>query len=378
VLEVVRPDEPVRQAAAGSAARRGAVGLGARVEVFGERSGPGCAGPWLMIGPLSWICSEGAGPPGTAVVERAERPTTGGLPYDYYFVGRDGSFGYRKLDTAEEGVPDAQLQPGFGVALRLTRTRIGTSDAFGLTSQRLWVPLRDLSGPVRSLGSLGVALDDTLAVGWAIGDSVHVFSQPKIAKKTQEVLERLARVAILEERVEKRETWLRIGDDRWLRARDVAFPQRVPPPAEAREGERWIDVDLARQVMTAYVGARAVYAAPTSTGRGAPGTETATPPGVHRLWVKLAATDMDNLENLEAAENYAIQGVPWVQYFERGYGLHGAFWHRAFGRVQSHGCVNLSPGDAEWVFRWSSPRLPDGWTAVLPTDYEPGTIVNVH
>ena len=94
--------------------------------------------------------------------------------------------------------------------------------------------------------------------------------------------------------------------------------------------------------------------------------------------MKLAATDMDNLENLEAEENYAIQAVPWVQFFERGYGLHGAFWHRAFGRVQSHGCVNLPPGDAEWVFRWSSPRLPEGWTAVLPTDYEPGTIVNVH
>jgi hypothetical protein len=330
-----------------------------------------------MIGPLAWICSEGVGPPGT-VLERTERSPVAGLPYDYYFVGPDGSFGYRKLDTAEEGVPDAQLQPGFGVALRLTRQRIDTSDVFGLTSQRLWIPLRDLSGPVHSLGSLGVALDDTLGVGWAIGDAVHVFSQPKLARKTKEVLERLARVTILEQRVESREAWLRIGDDRWLRARDVAFPERVPPPAAARQGERWIDVDLARQVMTAYVGARAVYAAPSSTGRGRPGSETATPPGVHRLWVKLAATDMDNLENLEAAENYAIQAVPWVQYFERGYGLHGAFWHRAFGRVQSHGCVNLSPGDAEWVFRWSSPRLPEGWTAVLPTDYERGTIVNVH
>jgi hypothetical protein len=374
----VRPDEPVRQDPAGTAPRRGAVGLGARVEVFGERTGPGCATPWLMIGPLAWICGEGVGPLGTIAPDVSPLRAPDGLPYDYFFVGRDGSFGYRNLDTAEEGVPDAQLQPGFGVALRFTRTRPGTSDVFGLTSHRFWIPMRDLSGPVRSPGTLGVALDDSLAVGFVIADDARVYSAPKLAKRTEAKLSRLTRVDVLEAHVAGRETWLRVGDEKWLRARDVTQPARVPPPAEARPGERWIDVDLARQVMTAYVGTRAVYAAPVSTGRGAPGTELATPPGVHRLWVKLAATDMDNLENLEAEENYAIQAVPWVQFFERGYGLHGAFWHRAFGRVQSHGCVNLPPGDAEWVFRWSSPRLPEGWTAVLPTDYEPGTIVNVH
>jgi hypothetical protein len=374
----VRPDEPVRQDPAGTAARRGAVGLGARVEVFGERTGPGCATPWLMIGPLAWICGEGAGPLGTIAREPPPLRAPDGLPYDYFFVGRDGSFGYRNLDTAEEGVPDAQLQPGFGVALRFTRTRPGTSDVFGLTSHRYWIPMRDLSGPVRSPGALGAALDDSLAIGFVIADEARVYSAPKLAKRTEAKLSRLTRVDVLEEHVAGRETWLRVGEEKWLRARDVTQPARVPPPAEARPGERWIDVDLARQVMTAYVGTRAVYAAPVSTGRGAPGSELATPPGVHRLWVKLAATDMDNLENLEAEENYAIQAVPWVQFFERGYGLHGAFWHRAFGRVQSHGCVNLPPGDAEWVFRWSSPRLPEGWTAVLPTDYEPGTIVNVH
>ena len=86
---------------------------------------------------------------------------------------------------------------------------------------------------------------------------------------------------------------------------------------------------------------------------------------------------MDNLENVEAQTNYAIQAVPWVLYFHRGYGLHGAFWHHAFGRVQSHGCVNLTPADAERLFAWTSPRLPEGWSAAFPTDYEPGTIVSV-
>jgi lipoprotein-anchoring transpeptidase ErfK/SrfK len=136
-------------------------------------------------------------------------------------------------------------------------------------------------------------------------------------------------------------------------------------------------VDLERQVVTAYRGETPVFATLASTGRGAAGSEQATPPGTFRVWVKLRSSDMDNLENLEAQTNYAIQAVPWVLYFHRGYGLHGAFWHRAFGRVQSHGCVNLTPSDAERLFEWASPRLPEGWSAAFPTDYEPGTIVRV-
>ncbi len=130
-------------------------------------------------------------------------------------------------------------------------------------------------------------------------------------------------------------------------------------------------------MLTAYAGSRAVFATLISSGRGADGSELATPRGEHRIWVKLRSSDMDNLENIEARESYAIQAVPWVMYFERGYGLHGTFWHRAFGRVQSHGCVNLTPRDAKRLFDWTSPRLPSGWSAVFPTEYEPGTLVRV-
>jgi len=136
-------------------------------------------------------------------------------------------------------------------------------------------------------------------------------------------------------------------------------------------------VDIASQVLTAYVGERPVFATLVSTGRGNDGSVLATPRGAHRLWVKLRGSNMDNLDDESAAENYAIQAVPWVMYFERGYGLHGTFWHRAFGSKHSHGCVNLTPLDAERLFGWTSPKLPPGWSAALPTSYEPGTLVRV-
>ena len=120
-----------------------------------------------------------------------------------------------------------------------------------------------------------------------------------------------------------------------------------------------------------------MFATLVSTGKGRGKSIQATPKGAHRIWVKLVSTDMDNLEDEEASRYYAMQAVPWVMFFDKGYGLHGTFWHRSFGNVRSHGCVNLTPRDAQWLFHWTSPRLPAGWTAALPTDYEPGTLVRV-
>ena len=129
---------------------------------------------------------------------------------------------------------------------------------------------------------------------------------------------------------------------------------------------------FASQVLTAYVGERAVFATLVSTGRGADGSELATPRGTHRLWVKLKTSNMDNLDDESATENYAIQAVPWVMYFEHGYGLHGTFWHRDFGNKHSHGCVNLTPLDAERLFPGPARGCrPDGQPPYrLPTSRE--------
>jgi lipoprotein-anchoring transpeptidase ErfK/SrfK len=75
---------------------------------------------------------------------------------------------------------------------------------------------------------------------------------------------------------------------------------------------------------------------------------------------------------------YSIQDVPWIQYFEGSYALHGAFWHSKFGHERSHGCVNLHPTDARWLFGWSGPKLPTGWHGAKATKENPGTRVIVH
>ncbi|MGH7328819.1 MAG: L,D-transpeptidase, partial [Polyangiaceae bacterium] len=86
---------------------------------------------------------------------------------------------------------------------------------------------------------------------------------------------------------------------------------------------------------------------------------------------------MGNVERDDVDEHYSIEDVPFVQFFDHAVALHGAFWHREFGRVRSHGCVNLAPLDATRLFDFTWPHLPRGWTAVFPTSLEKGTLVRV-
>jgi hypothetical protein len=61
-------------------------------------------------------------------------------------------------------------------------------------------------------------------------------------------------------------------------------------------------------------------------------------------------------------------------YFHGNFAIHGAFWHYSFGQVRSHGCVNVSPADARWVFSWSTPTLPASWHGMFASPRQ-GTFV---
>jgi hypothetical protein len=373
-VEVKRVDEPLYTGPSSQSPKRGAAQVGARLPIFGASRGPGCRGRWFLVGPHAFICEEGVQPsPASPLpLDAAPRATFQGLPYRYFFVGAQGSFGYRSLADAEEGVPDAQYQPGFGVAVERVANKPG-ADPFGLTSHGFWIPLRDLAGSA-TLPFQGSAWSADLA--WIEGDAAPLFVSPG-QRRPGKTLERLTQVRVLHTATRGRERYVQVGESDWLRESDIVRPSISPPPAEITTAERWIDVDLKRQTAVAYLGDKPVFATLVSSGRGRANSESATPSGTFRLWVKLRTSDMDDLEDVDQLQNYAIEAVPWVMFFHQGYGVHGAFWHRRFGEVRSHGCVNLAPVDAERLFHWTSPRLLPGWAAVFPTPHEPGTLVRI-
>ena len=169
-------------------------------------------------------------------------------------------------------------------------------------------------------------------------------------------------------------------DGHWLHEDDVAVfdvPKEGPKSFDWKH-TKWIDVSITYQSLTMYEGDKPVYATLVSTGAdgaGDPKTSKSTIRGEFKIDVKhvTATMDADDPEN-----HFELRDVPWVQYFEAGYALHAAYWHDDFGRMRSHGCVNLSPIDARRLFFWTDPALPEGWHGVKANGgMGPGTWVRV-
>jgi len=131
----------------------------------------------------------------------------------------------------------------------------------------------------------------------------------------------------------------------------IAASETENEPQVAGAGERWIDVNLTQQMVYVYQGNSVVKSFLVSTGTWQYPTVT----GQYHIYVKLLSTDM-------TGPGYYLPNVPYTMYFYQGYGLHGTYWHHNFGTPMSHGCVNLSIPDAEWLCNWASV----------------GTLVNIH
>ena len=132
-------------------------------------------------------------------------------------------------------------------------------------------------------------------------------------------------------------------------------------PKWAKQGGKWIDINLTQQLLKAYEGKKMVYVTIISSGEAGladPDGTTATIRGIYRIHTKFVTTTMDSEEVGEAFE---LRDVPYVQYFKDGYALHGAYWHDGFGRPKSHGCINLAPEDARRLFFWTDPQVPARW-----------------
>ena len=168
--------------------------------------------------------------------------------------------------------------------------------------------------------------------------------------------------------------YMMTADGQLLRKDALRMPDLQPIPEGLEPYDRWIDVDLRKQILVAYEGNRPVYVTLVSTGKkGTQDEPFETPTGRWRIYSKQVTSNMDGTTASDG--NYAIQDVPWVMYFDGSYALHGAFWHRSFGYVRSHGCVNLGPSDARWLFFWTTPFVPDTWHGAHSSDENLGTTV---
>lgn len=169
--------------------------------------------------------------------------------------------------------------------------------------------------------------------------------------------------------------WYMIGTDQWVEQSYVSRVDIDPRPEGVGVNERWIEINTFEQTLAAYEGDRMVFATLVSTGRRG----TWTPNGLNRIWGKLPSTPMSNKDVAPSSPAwYYLEDVEWTQYFSEDYALHTAYWHDAFSFTRSHGCVNLAPLDARWLFDFTSPVTPEDVRLRLSDDANPGTWVWVH
>jgi len=151
-----------------------------------------------------------------------------------------------------------------------------------------------------------------------------------------------------------------------------ALKQQEGAVLGAQTDERWIEVDLSEQKLFAHNGNNIDYEFLISSGKWAP-----TPTGEYRIWIKLKYTKMEGGRR-GTRTYYYLPNVPYTQYFYKGYGLHGTYWHNNFGQPMSHGCINLATPDAEKLFYWTSPVVPEGKSVAYASKDNPGTRVVIH
>jgi lipoprotein-anchoring transpeptidase ErfK/SrfK len=120
------------------------------------------------------------------------------------------------------------------------------------------------------------------------------------------------------------------------------------------EGKR-LEIRLAEQVIVAYEWDEAVFMSRIATGARFRNGNFTTPTGRFMTYHKRPTRHMA-AGDYAAPNSYDLPGVPWVCYFTpEGISIHGTYWHNDYGLPRSHGCINLTPAAAHWVYRWTMP-----------------------
>ena len=387
--------------------RAGAVLSSTTTEPLGYE---GCEGGWYELDTGGYVCSERDVVvfSGERLPElRARQPDRdAAMPYDYVTVRRKAPL-YKRIpkleevyepppepetdggvDAEESAAPDIDnplviriLRPGFYVSLDRSFERDGTiywrtqQNGFiadDLLRRKAWSEFQG-----QELGSP----DWTLPVAVTRGEETIAYRLNQRGK-IRASRDRLPRRTWLPVRARRRvdgESYVVVGQGGLIREADALLILPVAPPEGVPEGDRWIDIDLTHQVLVAYDWKQPRYVTLVSSGRArtpSPELDYLTPKGLHRVRGKHLTSTMDNDE--PGAPPYSLEDVPYVMYFRGAYAFHSAFWHDRFGRPRSHGCINLAPKDAKWLYNWAGPDLPDTWHGGSATEANPGTWVWIH
>jgi hypothetical protein len=339
---------------------RGFARRGRRLPVARWLRGEGCARGWLELGTGGFVCNDfgfntSSSPPDLPEDLRTRPPADRPLPFAYARVRRAGLPLWTDLPTGDEIAPAAHSEGVTFVAIDRETTRedgeVFVRDVRGRYLRKADVvpaPAQTLRGD--TLGEGGAELP--LAF-------VHEPQVPVLASdgaSARGLALKYARFAVTDEIEIGGHAFVETPHGLVARA-SVRIARKIDRPDRVGPGEQWIHIDLDEQTLVAYEGDRPVRATLVSSGK--PGYEP--PLGLFRVHKKYTSKRMQGDDPIDGS--YDIDQVPWTMYYWGSFVLPGAYWHDGFGHVRSHGCTNLPPADARWLFHWAEPALEPGWHA---------------
>jgi len=162
-------------------------------------------------------------------------------------------------------------------------------------------------------------------------------------------------------------SWYKLLDDRYYSyyyipvegMRIIPYNELKPISPNIDPKEKFIQVDLQNQVLKAYESEKLVFTSQISSGVLNKEGGFSTPKGWYRTSLKRPCRHMA-ASSSEFGSGFDLPGVPWVSYFTgNGIAFHGTYWHNDYGTPHSHGCVNMTPKAARWIYLWTDPRVPN-------------------
>lgn len=331
----------------------------------------------LLLGPaqsLTELAKLGYTIPPAPIPSKKTPAELSEIPYRYAKVSSERVPIYTAPPASLDVQPSRYLDPGFKYISYLNST---SNDAglFYYARSGMWIDgyyVARAAVPVFQ----GVTFNDPprVSFGWILSPAKSQMYPGLEQPLTGKTYERFNTVNIYSCQELGGVEWCMIGLNEWIDRRLVARVILNNTPPEGVTNGRWIEINLFEQTVAVYDNYRLVFATLTSTGLDPYYTQ----PGLFQIYEKKDIETMSGAFASDRSDYYYLEDVPFTMYFDRARALHGAYWHSVFGYPRSHGCVNLSIGDAHWLYNWAVigdwvwVHDPSGRTPTDPAYYTKG------
>lgn len=374
-------------------------------------AGDGCASGWSRLAPLGFVCRDAlAGDDARAALIAAERRE--GAVYPLSYGESLGTAAYAGVPTGEQA---ARAEPGLDTHLALLATArraamLGKEDEIppGFRSVELTSPadpcppaLTKADGaPVPVPRGAGVAWLSECEAGertWLVTPELGLVPRDRVARVPVSTTTggdpaEGGRIAFAIGRARPRYRMVRYGffqvatgvpslapqtfvrlttqshvaggftyletteDGLYVLSEHVTVFEPTPRPAGVGETDRWLDVSVKRGIVVAYEGDKPVRAVLASVGDRVP---------KGRLRVVTKSRTRTTTDTGRRREH-----LPHVQSLADVASLVGDPYAPPLGLPSPGTAVRLSPADAAWLFAWTLPAVPEGWSSRRSADGE--------